>query len=355
MAKKIIPVVLTFDEGYVIPAGVAMHSLLKKSNPKYIYEFIIIHNGLSVLSQKKLIKNLETFDNVKTNFIYCDYSFRDEFLNLNAQQHFAPEMFYKLMLPSLLPNYDKIVMSDVDVLFAGDISELYNNFKSDNYLAAIKHYSKDLKEHLNLVYDKFDKDYKQKVNNFGAGFLLYNLKKMREDNIESKLLSFLKTNIDKLIYPEQECLNYICSKKTEYIDLKYMAISAFLKKDLKNADMKAKYYAPYTKQQAIHAFNHPVQIHYAGKNKPWNSLDCDESNNWFKELCDTVFLQDHLKNISQQNITLVKDAFEYHKKKFKYYRYKFLSKITFGNTRKHYKQKRKNIKARLEAVKQLIK
>lgn len=125
MNSSLIPIILTFDENYVLPAGVAMHSLMRCANPNYIYEFNIIHHGISEVQQYLLIENLKFFQNQNVKFIYCNQSFENIFNQLKNPSHFSQEMFYKLILPSLLPQYDKVIVSDVDVIFKGDISSVY--------------------------------------------------------------------------------------------------------------------------------------------------------------------------------------------------------------------------------------
>lgn len=355
--EQIIPIVLTFNDNYAIPAGVAMYSLVKAGNQNFIYEFNIIHNGLSVINQKKIIKNLEIFTNCKIKFIYCDKSFDKYFSKLKNKQHFSSEMFFKLLIPSLLPQYDKVVVTDVDVLFKGDISQAYIDFCSDNYIAAIKHYSKSLILHLNEVY--FNNKYSKKINKFGAGFMVYNLRKMRLDNIEDKMLNFLKENVEYLIYPEQECINYAVSEKVEFIDLKYMVVKNWISSDLINEEIKDEFYYPYSREQVLQALSHPIQIHYAGSIKPWNNFMGDDFDEWFKELSNTIFLKDYLQYLhdkSIQNLSEIKYLLiNYTKIKHKYWRYKILSKITFGKKRKKYKQKKKDMKARLKEVKKFLK
>lgn len=359
MTAKIIPIALTFDERYVIPAGVAMLSLMEHADPNYFYEFNIIHHGLSIDSQKKLADNLKSFANQKIKYIYAEYSFADVFEQLNQQQHFSPEMFYKLILPSLLPGYDKVIVSDVDVVFMGDISPAYLNFTSDKYIAAIKHYSQILTVGLNTVYKKFSPDYQNRVNNFGAGFMVYNLKKMRQDQIEMQMLEFLKQNIKKLIYPEQEVLNYVCSPQTEYISLKYMMGASWVKDEISQLKSLQQYYSPYTLSEITEAFEKPVQLHYASALKPWNSPECYRLEIWFAALSKTIFVKDYLKYICQEQRNCCKnilsDIYNAPRNRLRYFLYKSLSKITLGQTRKAYKQKCKGIKVKFRKIQNYLK
>lgn len=55
------------------------------------------------------------------------------------------------------------------------------------------------------------------------------------------------------------------------------------------------------------------------------------------------------------DLTIVRETANYLKNKIRYWRYRLLSKITFGKKRRKYKQKRKELKARLKQVRAFLK
>ena len=75
-----------------------------------------------------------------------------------------------------------------------------------------------------------------------------------------------------------------------------------------------------------------------------------------EEMIDTLFqiIKTYQDTTNRQNI-LFRDIFNYNKIKRKYYRYNLLSKITFGKKRKHYKEKKQQMKARIKAIKMFLK
>lgn len=78
----------------------------------------------------------------------------------------------------------------------------------------------------------------------------------------------------------------------------------------------------------------------------------------------TPFYEEILfKNLNSRNrnannaidLTLVRETANYLKNKITYWRYRLLSKITFGKKRRKYKQKRKELKTRLKQVRAFLK
>src|SRR5699024_619911 len=44
--------------------------------------------------------------------------------------------YYRLLIPELIPEYDKIMYHDVDVVFREDLSAIYSETEMDNYYVA---------------------------------------------------------------------------------------------------------------------------------------------------------------------------------------------------------------------------
>ena len=61
------------------------------------------------------------------------------------------------------------------------------------------------------------------------------------------------------------------------------------------------------------------------------------------------------KRAEKYTLSLGELTFDYSKNRFNYYRCKLLANLTFGKMRKHYKDKKKKLKAKIKAVKQFLK
>lgn len=51
--------------------------------------------------------------------------FDDEFDVMKTKAHYSKEVLYKLLAPTIFPQYEQIIITDVDVVFCGDIAEIY--------------------------------------------------------------------------------------------------------------------------------------------------------------------------------------------------------------------------------------
>lgn len=119
--------------------------------------------------------------------------------------------YYRLLIPELIPEYDKIIYSDVDVIFRDDLSEIYQTDIEDYYIAgvdSIAHLIPDLKKY----YEKERKcDARGQIY---SGNLIINSKKILKDN----LIALFKEHIgEKYKFQDMDILNIVCKGKIKYL------------------------------------------------------------------------------------------------------------------------------------------
>lgn len=127
----IIPIMHCFDENYCLPAAVSFYSMLKYANKNYFYKLYVLHSdNISKDSQEKLKQTIAIFPNASLEFINKGGFYDDLWEKLKSKAHFSKDMFYKLSVASSFPQYDKMIVTDVDVLWQGDISVEFEKFKN---------------------------------------------------------------------------------------------------------------------------------------------------------------------------------------------------------------------------------
>ena len=102
--------------------------------------------------------------------------------------------YYRLLLPDLLPNYDTVIYSDVDIIFQSSLSDAYHPI-DDYYVAACQdvntsHRKKRIRV-LGLTSDQFY---------FCAGFMIMNLKMDKLILHLNRKIKLLQEILNKLPY-----------------------------------------------------------------------------------------------------------------------------------------------------------
>ena len=127
-----VPIVFAFDTNLVFPACVCLSSLLMNAEPTTFYDIFILH------AKEEDIKK-EKFDLLTQHYKNCRIRFREvdnRFSNSFEIRGITTPAYYRLVIPELIPEYDQIIYSDVDVIFRRDLSYIYNQNIGGNYIAA---------------------------------------------------------------------------------------------------------------------------------------------------------------------------------------------------------------------------
>ena len=284
--KAEVPVVHTFDVRYVVPAAVSFLSMLENSSPDIFYRIHVLHSGLPDCDIGMLESVVARFENATVEF----HDVSDliprlhrlfEGLVASGRRHYAKEMFLKLMLPDLFPSYGRIIVSDVDVVWKGDVATGFLDWNEDEeYIAGINSRLcrcawSDAQDDANL--SPFSPKEREAIRNgVGAGYLFLNCDAMRRNGMVEKLTDFVASNLSRLRNPEQDTFNIVCEGHIGMLPNRMM-VCTYL-------------YERCTKQEMnINApiIADPVQIHYASQTKPWNTPSCCLSEEWYKVLLRT--------------------------------------------------------------------
>jgi lipopolysaccharide biosynthesis glycosyltransferase len=295
--QQVLPIMFCFNENYVLPAAVAFQSVLETVDPEYHLELYVVHDDIGADSQKQLEMVVKPFRNASLSFIKVEDNFEDLFSYTKTRGHYSKEMYFKFLAPNLFQQYDKLVISDVDVAFMGDVSKDYDNFdvKSEFYLAGSPGLVKRgswVDKNLDGYKDKFSEEEISKLQ-VGAGYFIFNLKKMRADGCQRKFIDYAKKNSHRVRQPEQDVINLTCYPHIKILPAASMVCSYSYEYYTSHADYASDLH--YSPQEVESALNNPIQLHFAGSEKPWSHPSCTMGHVWFQILARTPLLTEYLK------------------------------------------------------------
>lgn len=205
---NIVPIVFAFDENLILPAGVCLTSLLENAKEDTFYDIFILHSSKVSFSDTLLTQFPQIYKNCKITFREVD-SYFDACYEVRG---ITSCTYYRLIIPDLIPEYDKILYSDVDVIFRDDLSVFYEIDIEDYYLAGVDNCSflrPDMQYYIN---NELGLDYTNGF--FYAGNLLINSKLIRKDNIVAK---FKELSYNKYKHQDLDIINIVCNKRIKTI------------------------------------------------------------------------------------------------------------------------------------------
>ena len=312
-----------FNNEYTIPAAVAFRSLLENASKDYFYKLHVLHTDITSENQEKLQDiEVEFQRHASLEFLPMQNRFEDLWKKTRTKGHYSKEAFYKLIAPSLFPQYEKIIISDVDVVFLGDVSPSYFSFDpaEDIYVAGVGAVGKIL-----YVLDDYKKDFSlEEISKLviNAGYMVFNLNKMRKDNLESSFLKCAESDQLRLLQLENDVINLCCYPKIKFLPLKYMVCNYVY--DLYNTDEDFNNDKTFSRLELKEAMENPILLHYPDYKKPWRDMNCTKAEEWFKYVIKTPFSEEfrlrspthkdgigsrHAENLSESNASTEMNVF----------------------------------------------
>ena len=299
---KRIPIMFTFNNNYCVPASACFISIMEHASKENDYYFYVLHSDITEEHENMLKEDMNKYSNCHLEFINMNNKYEEEYNRVQNHSHFSKELLYKLSCASIFSKESKIIITDVDVIFLDDIAIMYDALdeKEDYYYAGIgvaeKKSPSIYRGNLYLKFTDLEKDMLEK--GVGAGFLLVNLKKIRQDGIEEKMLKFLNDNSDRLIQIEQDVINIVCYKHIKRMPHYYMVCS-YEYDNYKNGKDFSSIKNPDDIEKEKYALENPVQLHFATSIKPWKYTNCTKSEIWFKYFEMSYFSDLYLKQIKK--------------------------------------------------------
>jgi lipopolysaccharide biosynthesis glycosyltransferase len=296
-SKAVIPVMHCFNNNYVIPASVAFYSMIEHASKDFEYHLYVLHSDITEENKNKLIETISCFKNCSLQFIDMHGKFEDLFEKTSIKGHYSREIYYKFLVAEIFQQYDKMIVTDVDVVYLGDISDSYFIFDSHEDIYFAGHRGPVLRgswieENVKNYRKNFSDSEIEKLTT-GAGYYVFNLRKIREDNMTEKFIETTKANIDRIMQPEQDVINLCCSPKIRYLPFRNMVCTYCYDLYKTESDLNNDLY--YSKEELQDGLEHPIQLHYATSAKPWNLPSSTKASEWFKVLVKTRLLPKYLE------------------------------------------------------------
>lgn len=256
-------ILLSSDDNYAPLLGITIRSVLENNEESFDeINFYILDGGISDLNKTKIDDIISKFS-INVSISYIVYDNVDKLSKEKIKATIALSSYARLLAPSLLDDsIEKIIYMDCDALVDGSLKEIWSiNIDDYDFGAVLDLDSKHVNKFLDISSDV----------HYNAGFLLINLKKWREENLEDQFFNYLMENDGEVYHNDQGILNYVCQDNILTLPPKYNVLSPFFEvgydKVLKWYDCE-NYYPKEVMEEAI---ANPVFIHLTKfvSGRPW--------------------------------------------------------------------------------------
>ena len=256
-----IHIALNIDNKYIYPCIVYLTSLLdNKADSTFYIIHILTGDNINKDIFYKVNATIEKFAANSANVTF--YNMKDQFRKATHGGFISVAAYYRISLSSLLPEVEKIIYTDSDVITFKDLSEMYNiklgekiyycgGLDSGFLVGEIKHYFK-----INL--DKY----------MNSGILIMNLTAIRKDYVETNLKNFISSHF--LNHHEQTAINALYYNNIQVLPYKYSCFAFDSYDKIVTFNNKQNEAYRFDETELKEAFYSPTIIHFPGYIKPWD-------------------------------------------------------------------------------------
>ena len=303
--------------------SVWLQSILDHASKNTNYDIFVFERDITEINKNKLRRMLPK-DNFSLTFINPTELFKGVTLTV-THPYFKEECYFRVAAPVILNQFERIIFTDLDLVFQADPLNLAHIDLKGNIIAACKEEAFSIVYNQNSKYGNSIKDYTNNVlkispeNYFNTGVVVFDVKRYNERNTFEKIIDLIKDN--HFLYQEQCALNIECKEKIHTLCRTW------------NFEINDTLLHNHEISNYVDDFENANIIHFFGSLKPWKDPSAEYAEIWWKYARKTPFYEEILTrlHIFHQIHSL--------NLKTKFRRYRVLSIITFGKRRKRYKQK----------------
>jgi len=274
-----INIAFAVDEANFDQVAVVIASILASSREQQALRFFIVLDGSMELAQRKL----------------ADWTVRPGHLQvLPTENRFAPRQqtahvptvsLFRTQLAELLPQLERVLYLDADIIVRRDIAELYRSDLDGMPVGGVA----DLGIYMMLRRERIRGETRLKhyfarlgidprrslyVN---AGVLLMDLAALRRLRFGAEALDFSNARGGDLITMDQCLINTLLAERITALDARWNACGHMIRQTRHHHYVARRFQTGLALQQSD-----PWLIHYTGPDKPWNSAAVWRGADWWQ-------------------------------------------------------------------------
>lgn len=248
-------IVITVDDNYIRPALIMLESLFEHNKPEvsaiHIY---LLHSNVCDDNLKRLAAHVGRLGGEFTDIRVP----AELFEGATVTKYFTKEMYYRLLIPQLLPGEERALYLDPDIIIFRSIEDFYNTDFDGKMMTAVP----------DFLGDSY---YPERKKNLGldsgcryinSGVLLFNIPLMNKSFRIEDMFRFMDECGLPLEFPDQDLINVYFRDSIRYAPREYNFTTEYVG----TGDFLKYIFSPgYRRRER----DQIVIAHYMGKCKPW--------------------------------------------------------------------------------------
>ncbi|MBQ9519464.1 MAG: glycosyltransferase family 8 protein [Firmicutes bacterium] len=261
---EVVNIVYASDDRFAEILGVSVVSLFDSSKDVKTINLFILDSGISAENKDRLAEVCNKYQRSLPVYIkavdICSHLSMDVSVDRGSLSQYA-RLFISKDLPA---DMGRVLYMDCDIIVNDSIKKLWDTDLEGRTIGALM--------------DAFSKYYRVNIDlepndiMFNSGVMLIDLDKWKQNNIEDKLIAFIKKHNGKIQQGDQGVLNAVLSRDTYCFEPKFNAVTIYFDFTYKEMMFYRKPPEFYTEQQVKEAVENPCIVHFTTSflsKRPW--------------------------------------------------------------------------------------
>lgn len=293
-------IVFSLNTNYVKYFSVALKSLIENTASDESYDIVILHNGISEFDQeicKKMVSanfNLLFFN--MTNYL-CEFMH----FNLSVREYWDISTYYRIFIPFIFKNYQKVLYCDSDIIFKSSVKELFEIEDEGKEILAIIDSAVLIMNNQAFAYRKQEIEQElnlsQPDNYFNAGIVMFCMNNITDiEEYSNRLHKAFSTKV--LRWQDQDVLNLVFENRAKFVswvwNMQYHML-IFHKGCIRTKNTSLL-------QDYSNAIVKPKIIHFTSSKKPWHFPDVPFAKDFWFYARKSPYYEEIIQSMTEKQI-----------------------------------------------------
>ena len=301
--ENCVPVCFSANNSYIPQTAVMVKSIIENSSSDKNYDIIILSTDIDEVNENIIVGFASGHDNVSIRIV--DISSMLENVQFFTESVYTPttyskEAYFRLFIPFAMPDYDRVIYFDGDMVAITDVSELMDIDMTDYVAAATRDFCG-----IAACYDESSGrlEYRREIgikdmdSYFISSMVIVNIEKLNELYTLDDLKNIISSRNWR--QHDQDIFNVLCQDKLLIIDARWSFFEEY--------DYSLQWLPEYLAAELLESSKNPAVIHYAGANKAWQDERSSLTSYFWKYAKMTPYFDEFFAKVGHDSV-----SYKYH-------------------------------------------